>query len=92
MKTIYVPDDAVDVWEAAADLANKRKLSMSKLVSNLLRDYVRNYSAAAKAGMGLPPGFAVPASLKSPEQLANEQIADEIRDLLLERLNEKPES
>jgi len=85
-KTIYVKSEMLSTWDEADALASRRKLSMSELISNLLRDYVRDYGAAAAAG--LPAGFAVPASMKAPEQVAREQLANEVRDLVLGKLNE----
>ena len=84
MKSIYVPVADEPAWDEAERLADSRDKSLSKLVSGLVKEYVE----ANRPGrdLGLPIGFAVPASMKDPRILRAEALADDIRERVLQSL------
>jgi hypothetical protein len=90
-RSIYLSDDDERFWAEAMKIAETRKTSMSKVIATCLRDFVRDHSTAQKLGMGLPIGAKIPASMKSPEAVAREELADSVRALVLERLESAAE-
>jgi hypothetical protein len=77
VRNVYVPDDDLPHWNEVARIAERRKISLSKQVCEL----VRNYSQESSSGrdLGLPVGFRIPASMKDPRVVAAEAVADDIR-------------
>lgn len=84
-RSVYVAEADVPYWDEAENMARSGpKGSLSKLVSGLVRDYVE----ARRPGrdLGLPVGFAVPASMKDPRIIRAEAVADDVRDRVLAAL------
>jgi hypothetical protein len=85
-KTIYIRDSDADFWKEAEALATRRGGSLSGVLADLVRRYVRD----ERTDTGLPVGFKVPASMKDPKVLAREQFADDVRAKVLELLEIGP--
>lgn len=84
VRNIYVTEADLSFWIEAETLAIRRDISLSKLTSSLIKDYVEKNHQGAK--LGLPVGFAIPESMKDPKELAAEAAADDIRTVAMSKL------
>jgi hypothetical protein len=89
-KTLYVSDSDEYLWAEGAELAKRRGMSMSALLTSLMKDYVAESQSPLAKAMGLPPGFKPPSSMRDPIEVQLDQLADDFRiqarDLLGEKL------
>jgi hypothetical protein len=83
-RNVYVPDDEVVFWDETAKIASRRGLSVSKQVCELVRRFAEENSQGRD--LGLPVGFRIPASMKDPKAVQAEQVADDLRDKVLQTL------
>lgn len=87
MKSIYVKDTDAEAWDAVADVARRRKQSLSALLSEILADWMRQRTASEE--MGLPAGFQAPTDFRDPEVVRREELATDIRDAVLKILKDR---
>jgi hypothetical protein len=88
-KTLYVSDSDEYLWAEGVKLAKRRGMSMSALLSSLVKDYVAEGQSPLAKAMGLPPGFKPPASMRDPIEVKLDQIAEDLRVQVRELVNEK---
>lgn len=89
-KTIYIPDSEVPYWERAVEIAERRKSSISKIITTQIRAFLRDEDSGANAG--LPIGFMPSTAAKDPRVLRREEAANDLRAVILEKLEELDES
>jgi hypothetical protein len=84
VRNVYVPDDDLPHWNEVARIAERRKISLSKMVGDLVKAYAQENHAGRD--LGLPVGFRVPTSMKDPRVSAAEAAADDVRERVLQEM------
>jgi hypothetical protein len=85
-KSLYVADGDQAYWSELDKIARRKKLSTSKLLAEMVRNYVHADRESLK--LGLPVGFRIPASMKDPRVMRAEKFADDVRERVLQEMLE----
>lgn len=85
-KSLYVSDDDKAYWTELEKISQRKRMSLSKLLSQMVRNYVNADRESLK--LGVPVGFRIPESMKDPRVMRIEKYADDFRERLVADLLE----
>lgn len=89
MTSVYVKDTDQPIWDRVAEIAKRRSMSTSALLSEILDDWARKTQSTKAKEMGLPPGFQVPPSMLDPEEQEREELAADIAASVMKILRDR---